>query len=88
MADMQSFLRSEPATDLLRAPVLSQTLIDQDPGFTGNTGHGLSLLANICQSLGLLWTASTKTTIPRQFATDGRFVDVQYLSDLVLRVDS
>ena len=78
MADRDTTFRSEPETDLLGAPILSEQSFDVTPDSVLNTAadFGMSTLLN--QKLSLLRAVATQTGIAGNFPANGRLMTFQY----------
>jgi hypothetical protein len=83
MADLKVLVLPEPIRDLLRAPVLTDQLFDQEPGGGFNTIPG-SLTSIQGKLMSLLRTVSFQSTISPQFPADGRLMDLDKISNFRL----
>jgi hypothetical protein len=83
MADLKIVVLPEPIRYLLRAPVLTDQLFDQDPGGGFNAIPGF-LTSVQSKLMSLLRAVSFQSTISPQFPADGRLMNLDKMCNLCL----
>jgi hypothetical protein len=83
MADLKIVVLPEPIRDLLRTPVLTDQLFDQDPGGGFNAIPG-SLTSVQGKLMSLLRTVSLQSTIASKFSADRRLMNLDKICNFRL----
>ena len=78
MTDSNAAEGFEPQTDLFRAPIQNQQLLDNQPSIVSDPGLILGVFTFIRQTLRLLWTIAPKPRISSDLSTNGRFMASHY----------